>query len=188
MGGEKTEKKVLRWAGAGRVSDMMLLILEEAGDVDGKKKALKFHPSWSSHTSAHTHTTSGCSNRNNLLQGLKRQDAVEKSMMGGNFPRIVWNHKLSEKFLSISASVASVTIYPYVVLTAGIIDIWGLPLVAQRIKHLPATQESRVRFLGREDPWRRKWHPHSSVLAWRIPRTEEPGGLQSMGSQRVRHD
>ena len=56
MGGEKTEKKVLRWAGAGRVSDMMLLILEEAGDVDGKKKALKFHPSWSAHTSAHTHT------------------------------------------------------------------------------------------------------------------------------------
>ena len=156
--------------------------------MDGKKKALKFNHSWSSQNSEHTHTTSCCSIPNNLLQGLKRQDAVEKSMMGGNFPRIVWNHKLSEKFLSISASVASVTIYPYVVLTAGIIDIWGLPLVAQRVKHLPAMQDSRVQFVGREDPWRRKWQPHSSVLAWRIPRMEEPGGLQPMGLQRVGHD
>ena len=39
----------------------------------------------------------------------------------------------------------------------------------------------------RKIPWRRKWHPYSSILAWRSPWTEEPGGLQSMGSQRVRH-
>ena len=50
------------------------------------------------------------------------------------------------------------------------------------------TQETQVRSLGQEDPCRRAWQPHSSTLAWRIPRTEEPGGLLSMGSQRVRHD
>ena len=49
-------------------------------------------------------------------------------------------------------------------------------------------QETWVRPLGWEDPWRRKWQPHSSILAWKISWTEEPGGLQPMGSQRVRHD
>ena len=50
------------------------------------------------------------------------------------------------------------------------------------------TQNMRVRFLGREDPLEEGMATHSSVLARQIPRTEEPGGLQSMGSQRVRHD
>ena len=49
-------------------------------------------------------------------------------------------------------------------------------------------QEARVRSLGREDPLEEGMETHSSVLAWRIPRTEEPGGLQSIGSQRVRHN
>ena len=49
-------------------------------------------------------------------------------------------------------------------------------------------QETQVRFLGQEDPLEKGMATHSSVLAWRIPRTEEPGGLQSVGSQRVRHD
>ena len=44
-------------------------------------------------------------------------------------------------------------------------------------------QEMRVRSLGREDPWKKEMATHSSILAWRIPWTEEPGGLQSMGSQ-----
>ena len=48
-------------------------------------------------------------------------------------------------------------------------------------------QESRVRSLGWEDPLEKQMAPHSSILAWRIPWTEEPGGLQSMGSPRVRH-
>ena len=60
-------------------------------------------------------------------------------------------------------------------------------LVAQRLKHLPATQETRVQSLGREDPLEKEMATHSSILAWRIPRMEEPGGLQSMGSQRVGH-
>ena len=61
-------------------------------------------------------------------------------------------------------------------------------LVAQRLKCLPAMQETWVQSLGREDPLEKEMAAHSSVLAWRIPWTEEPGGLQSMGSQRVRHD
>ena len=48
--------------------------------------------------------------------------------------------------------------------------------------------ETQVRFLGREDPLEKGMATHSSILAWKIPWTEEPGGLQSMGSQRVRYD
>ena len=48
-------------------------------------------------------------------------------------------------------------------------------------------QETQVRFLGQEDPLEKGTATHSSILVWRIPWTEEPGGLQSMGSQRVRH-
>ena len=61
-------------------------------------------------------------------------------------------------------------------------------VIAQRIKHLPAMQETRVRSLGQEDPLEKEIATHSSILAWRIPWTEEPGGLQSPGSQRVGHD
>ena len=61
-------------------------------------------------------------------------------------------------------------------------------LVAQTAKNLPAVQEMGVRSLGGEDPPENRMAAHSSVLAWRIPWTEEPGGLQSMGSQRVGHD
>ena len=60
--------------------------------------------------------------------------------------------------------------------------------VAQMVKNLPAMQETRVRSLGQKDPLEKEMATHSSILAWRIPRTEEPGGLQSMGSQRVGHD
>ena len=61
-------------------------------------------------------------------------------------------------------------------------------LVAQRLKHLPAMRETWVRFLGREDPLEKEIATHSSIPAWRIPWMEEPGGLQSSGSQRVGHD
>ena len=60
-------------------------------------------------------------------------------------------------------------------------------LVAQMVKRLPIVQETRVRSLGREDPLEIKMATHSSILAWRIPWLEEPGGLEFMGSQRVRH-
>ena len=61
-------------------------------------------------------------------------------------------------------------------------------LVAQAVESMPAMQETQVQSLGREDPLEKEMAAHSSILAWRIPLTEEPGGLQSMGSQRVGHD
>ena len=61
-------------------------------------------------------------------------------------------------------------------------------LVAQSIKNLPAMQETQVQPLGWEDPLEKGMATHSSILAWRIPWTEEPGKLQSMGLQRVRLD
>ena len=61
-------------------------------------------------------------------------------------------------------------------------------LVAQMIKRLPAVQETWVRSLGWEDLLEEEMATHSSTLAWKIPWMEEPGRLQSMGSQRVRHN
>ena len=60
--------------------------------------------------------------------------------------------------------------------------------MAQSVTNLPAMQETWVRSLGWEDPLEKEMATHSSILAWRIPWTEEPGGLQSMGSQRVGND
>ena len=60
--------------------------------------------------------------------------------------------------------------------------------VAQIVKNLPAMQETRVPSLGLEDALEKGMATHSSILACRIPWTEEPGGLQSMGLQRVEHD
>ena len=56
-------------------------------------------------------------------------------------------------------------------------------VVAQRVKHLPAMRETRVPSLGWEDPLEEEMATHCSTLAWKIPQTEEPGGLQSMASQ-----
>ena len=59
--------------------------------------------------------------------------------------------------------------------------------MAQTVKNLPAMQETEVRSLGGEDPLEIGMTTHSSILAWKIPWTKEPGGLQSMGWQRLRH-
>ena len=64
----------------------------------------------------------------------------------------------------------------------------GASLVAQRVKHLPTMREIRVWPLGQEDPLEKEMATHSSTLVWKIPGTEKPGRLQSMGLQRVRHD
>ena len=61
-------------------------------------------------------------------------------------------------------------------------------LVVQLVKNLPAMRETWVQFLGWEDPLEKGKATHSSILAWRSPRTEEPGGLQSVGLQRVGRD
>ena len=60
--------------------------------------------------------------------------------------------------------------------------------MAQTVKHLPTMRETWVQSLGREDVLEKDMATHSSILAWKIPWTEEPGRLQSMGSQRVGHD
>ena len=60
--------------------------------------------------------------------------------------------------------------------------------MAQTVKNLPAVQETRVQSLGQEDPVEEEMATQSSILAWEIPWTEKPGGVQSMGSQRVQHD
>ena len=60
--------------------------------------------------------------------------------------------------------------------------------MAQLVKNLPAMQETWVRSLGQEDPLGKGMATHINILAWEIPWTEEPGGLQSMGLQRVRYD
>ena len=62
------------------------------------------------------------------------------------------------------------------------------PLVAQTVKQTPTMRETRVPSLGREDSLEKEMAPHSSTLAWKIPWREEPGRLQSMGLQRIRHD
>ena len=63
-----------------------------------------------------------------------------------------------------------------------------LLLVAQRVKHLPTMQETQVQSLGWEDPLEKEMAAHSGTLAWKIPQTEKPCRLQSMGLQRVGHD
>ena len=64
----------------------------------------------------------------------------------------------------------------------NLINCWA-SLIAQLAKNLPAMQETQVQFLFRQDPLKKEMATHSSILVWRIPWAEEPGGLQSMGSQ-----
>ena len=65
---------------------------------------------------------------------------------------------------------------------------FSVSLVAQTVKYTPAVQETRVQSLDQEDPLEKEMASHSSTLACKIPWTEEPGGLQSTGSQRVGHE
>ena len=65
---------------------------------------------------------------------------------------------------------------------------FGTSLVAQMVKRLPTTQETQVQSLGQEGLLEKEMATHSSILVWKIPWMEEPGRLQSMGLQKVRHD
>ena len=76
-------------------------------------------------------------------------------------------------------------LYP---LLKGRTRITEASLVAQLVKNLPVMQETWVQLLGWEDPLEESTATHSSILTWRIPWTEEPARMQSMGSQRVGHD
>ena len=70
----------------------------------------------------------------------------------------------------------------------GVRHDWATDTLAQTVKNPPAMQETQVQSLGQKDPLEKGMATHSRILAWRIPWTEEPGGLQSTGSQRVGHD
>ena len=76
----------------------------------------------------------------------------------------------------------------YLPIYLSVLYLSGASLVAQMVKNLPAMWETRVRSLGWEDPMEKGMATRSSILAWRIQWIEEPGGLQSMGSQTVGHD
>ena len=69
----------------------------------------------------------------------------------------------------------------------GVVWFFRASLVAQTVKNLPEIQETWAQSLGQEDLLEKKMAPHSSILAWRVPWTEEPGGLQSLGIIRVTH-
>ena len=86
------------------------------------------------------------------------------------------------------ASVCLTLISSLVCLSFCLIEVFVASLVAKKVRNLPAIQETQVQSLGPEDPLEKGVETLSSVLAWRIPWTEEPGRLQSMGSQRVGHD
>ena len=75
----------------------------------------------------------------------------------------------------------------WILFGGGYMTLWA-SLVAQSVKYPPAMQETWVQSLGWEDPLEKEMATHSRILAWRIPWTEEPGGLQSIGSQRIGHD
>ena len=76
----------------------------------------------------------------------------------------------------------------YIIHTHIYMHIHRASLVAQTVKCLSAMQETQVQSLGREDPLEKEMATNSSILAWKIPWTEDPGELQSMGPQRVGHD
>ena len=79
-------------------------------------------------------------------------------------------------------------LYTYTFFLLGYSCFSGASLVAQMVKNLPVIWETGIRSLGQEDLLEKGMATHSSILAWRISWTEEPGGLQSMALQRVRHD
>ena len=89
----------------------------------------------------------------------------------------VWNYK------SVPFSLP-----PLVYTCLWVFKISQASLMAWMMKNLPVLQETEVRSLGQEDPLEKGMASHSSILAWRTPWTEEPGGLQSTGLQRVGHD
>ena len=98
-----------------------------------------------------------------------------------------WGHKESDMAEQLSLLCCRQILY-HLSHHGSPIFISHVYLVAQVAKNLPAMQETQVRSLGQEDPLEKEMANHSSILVWRIPWTEEAGGLQSMRSQRVGHD
>ena len=118
------------------------------------------------------------------LKLLAERRPESLAMMRWNVSLRSWKERLSSQqwLPSCTAARCELSFSLWLFLPSGIF------LVAQMVKNLPAMQETWVRSLGQEDPLEKGMATHSTILAWRIPWTEEPGGLQSMRSQRVRHD
>ena len=92
-------------------------------------------------------------------------------------------------YTQMSRTHAGRAVLPWRPSIRSLVQLWvPLSLVAQKAENLPAMQESQAQPLGWEDPLEEKMASHSSIVAWRIPWTEEPGGLEYMRSQSVRHD
>ena len=107
------------------------------------------------------------------------------------FPRSFWLAMLqwrSLKCFRLEVRQLGSSHHPYLVHLQICFLISKNSLMVQTVKHLPTMWENRVWSLGREDPLEKEMAPHSSALAWKIPWMEEPGRLQSMGSQRVGHN
>ena len=90
---------------------------------------------------------------------------------------------ISHFFPSVSLSLLSLSYFSH-----SLFFTFFLSVVSQMVENPPAVQETWVQSLGREDTAKKGMAAHSIILAWRIPWTEEPGGLQSVGLQRVGHD
>ena len=135
------------------------------------------------------------------VRSLGRGDPLEKEMAPHSSIlawRIPWTEEpggpqstgsLSRVRLFATPWIAACQASLYFTISRSLLKLMSrASLVAQRLKRLPAMQETWVQSLGRGDPLEKEMATHSSILAWRIPWTEEPGGLQSPGSQRVGHD
>ena len=125
--------------------------------------------------------SSQCTNVSQTIPFLTSLYVVLKTFISGQ--------KLKHHcFIDLCLSWRKNSFYRSVLHPLLIVTQKGASLVAQRLKHLPAMQETWVRSLGREDPLEKEMATHSSIHAWRIPWMEEPGELQSTGLQRVGHD
>ena len=95
-----------------------------------------------------------------------------------SYLNIRYKHTTCNMQIELGFQVLSIGLKPFVCYSCFIM---GASLVVQRLKHLPAMWETWVQSLGWEDPLEKEMATHSNILAWRIPWTEEPGGLESMG-------
>ena len=98
----------------------------------------------------------------------------------------VGSHALLQGYLPYPEIEPTSSVSPALQVDSLPVEPLGKLLVSQKVKNLPVMQETQV--AGQEDPLKKGMATHSSIIAWRIPWTAEPGGLQSLGSQRVGHD
>ena len=142
---------------------------------------MKMRPSWGVREGVRSVKTAGTGWQAGLLGGgfCSSQEVGLIRFPGPGWPRR-WDRE--------TASAGQVIFLPgEISIQQRYCEFWA-SLAARTVQIPPAVQETRVRSLGWKDPPEKQMAPHSSILAWRIPWTEEPGGLQSTGSQRVGHD